>query len=161
MSKCPDTTMYLMSLKTVLAHGPVLRPYDPRSRLFIVVARTVHACAESVKVPDFLWVVLAKSVGLTQEPTCNRSRHLSLKGYGQLNTPQSIQSTILIVFPLYTRSSTSLALVSLYLESSPLIGFMSTRDVLGGLLMLRHTLGSLLPDRVPLRRQDLGLLRRR
>jgi hypothetical protein len=39
-----------------------------------VVARTVRACAESVKVPDFLLDLLAKFAGLTREPTCNESR---------------------------------------------------------------------------------------
>jgi hypothetical protein len=38
---------------------------------------------------------------------------------------------------------------------------MSTRGVLGGLPMPRHTLRSLLPDGVPLGSRDLGLLRRR
>lgn len=82
-----------------------------------------------------------------------------MKGYIRLNRPQSIQSTLLIVFTLCIRSSSSLA--SLYLESSPLFGSTSTRGVLGGLPTPRHTLGSLLPDGVHPGRRDLGLLRRR
>jgi hypothetical protein len=30
--------------------------------------------AESVRVPDYLWDLLAKTVGLTREPTCNGSK---------------------------------------------------------------------------------------
>jgi hypothetical protein len=81
-----------------------------------------------------------------------------MKGYGRLTHPQSIQSTLLIVFTLCIRSSSSLA--SLYLESSPLFGSTSTRGVLGGLPTPRHTLGSLLSGGVPPGRRDLGLLRR-
>jgi hypothetical protein len=46
----------------------------PRYRLSVVAERTIHACAESVKVLDFLRDLLAKLAGLTREPTCNRSR---------------------------------------------------------------------------------------
>jgi hypothetical protein len=73
-------------------------------------------------------------------------------------TPKSIQTTLLLVFTLCIRSSPSL--VFLYLESSPLFGSMSTTGILGGLPTLIHTLGSLLSDRVPPGRRDLGLLRR-
>jgi hypothetical protein len=82
-----------------------------------------------------------------------------MKDYGRLNPPQSIQSTLLIVFTLCIRSNSSLA--SLYLKSSPLFGSTSMRGVLGGLPTPRHTLESLLPDGVPPRRQDLSLLLRR
>jgi hypothetical protein len=82
-----------------------------------------------------------------------------MKGYGPLNPSQSIQSTLLIFFTLYIRSSSSLA--SIYLKSSPLFDYMSTRSVLGGQPTPRHILGSLLPDGVPPERWDLGLLQRR
>jgi hypothetical protein len=45
----------------------------PRGRS-AVVARTVRACAESVRVPSFSWDLLAKTAGLARETTCNRSR---------------------------------------------------------------------------------------
>jgi hypothetical protein len=45
-----------------------------------------------------------------------------------------------------------------YLKSSPPFGSMSTRGVLGSLSMPRHTVGSLLLDRVPPGRRDIGLL---
>jgi hypothetical protein len=51
--------------------------------------------------------------------------------------------------------------VFLYLESLSLFGSTSIRGVLGGLPMPRHTLKSLIPDRVPPKRRDLGLLQRR
>jgi hypothetical protein len=82
-----------------------------------------------------------------------------MKGYDRLNPTQSIKSSLLLVFTLYIRSSSSLA--SIYLKSSPLFGYMSTRGVLGGLPTPRHTLRSLLPDGIPPERRDLGPLRRR
>jgi hypothetical protein len=39
-----------------------------------VVAPTVRACAESVRVPSFLRDLLAKTAGLAREMTCNGSR---------------------------------------------------------------------------------------
>jgi hypothetical protein len=57
-----------------LADGPALRPDSPRSGLSALVAHTVHACAESVRVPIFLQELLAKLARLTREPTCNGSR---------------------------------------------------------------------------------------
>jgi hypothetical protein len=39
-----------------------------------VVARTVRACAELVKVPSFSRDLLAKTVGLARETTCSGSR---------------------------------------------------------------------------------------
>jgi hypothetical protein len=73
--------------------------------------------------------------------------------------PKSIQSILLIIFTLCIRSSPSLALF--YLKSSPLLGSTSTRGVLDGLPMPRHTLVSLLSDGVHPGRRDLGLLQRR
>jgi hypothetical protein len=64
-----------------------------------------------------------------------------MKGYGRLNPPQSIKSSLLLVFTLCIRNSSSLA--SFYLKSSPLFGSTSTRGVLGGLPTPRHTLQSL------------------
>jgi hypothetical protein len=81
-----------------------------------------------------------------------------MKSYDRLNPPQLIQSTLLLVFTLCIRSRPSLT--SLYLESSPLFGSTSTRGILGGLPMPRHTIASLIPDGVPPRRRDLSLLRR-
>ena len=50
-----------------LADGPALRPDGPRSGLSAVVARTVRACAESVRVPSFSRDLLPKTAGLTRE----------------------------------------------------------------------------------------------
>jgi hypothetical protein len=123
----------------------------PRGR-FAVVARTVRACAESVRVPSFSQDLLAKTAGLAWETTCSAT----MKGYGRLNTPQSIKSSLFLVFTLCIRSSSSLAFF--YLKSSPLFGSTSTRCVLGGPPTPRHTLQSVFPDGVPLERRDLGLL---
>jgi hypothetical protein len=49
------------------ADGLALRPDGPRSGRFAVVARTVRACAESVRVPSFSRDLLPKTVGLTQK----------------------------------------------------------------------------------------------
>jgi hypothetical protein len=73
-----------------------------------------------------------------------------MKGYDRLRPPQSIQSTLLIVFTLCIWSSPSLAF--LYLEFSPLFGSKSIRGILGGMSTPRHTLGSFLHDEVPLGR---------
>jgi hypothetical protein len=67
---------------------------------------------------------------LTQESTCNGSR-----------PPQSIQSILLVIFTLRIRSRPSVAFF--YLKYSPLFGSTSTRGVLNGLPMPRHTLGSI------------------
>jgi hypothetical protein len=56
------------------ADSPALSSDDPRSGLSVVAARTVRACAESVKVSIFLQDLLAKSAVLTREPTCSGSR---------------------------------------------------------------------------------------
>jgi hypothetical protein len=42
--------------------------------LSTVAARTICVCAESVRVLNFLWDLLAKLAGLTRKPTCNGSR---------------------------------------------------------------------------------------
>jgi hypothetical protein len=56
----------LLSTKTVLE--------GPRSELSAIAARTVRACVESFKVPDFLRDLLAKPAVLTREPIRNKSR---------------------------------------------------------------------------------------
>jgi hypothetical protein len=42
----------------------------------VVVAWTVRACAESVRVPSFSRDLLPKTVGLARETTCNGSSHV-------------------------------------------------------------------------------------
>jgi hypothetical protein len=46
----------------------------PRSGLSAVVARTVRACTESVRVPSFSWDLLPKTVGLTRKSVRSGSR---------------------------------------------------------------------------------------
>jgi hypothetical protein len=69
-----DDAGNLLSQETNLADDPTLRPNSPQSRLSMVVAQTVHACAESIRVLTFLRDLLAKSARLTRELTCNGSR---------------------------------------------------------------------------------------
>jgi hypothetical protein len=57
----------MLEAKKGLTDGPALRPDDPRSGLSAVVARMVHACVETVRVPSFSWDLLPKTVGLTQK----------------------------------------------------------------------------------------------
>jgi hypothetical protein len=57
-----------------LADGPALRPDGPRSGQSAVVARTVRACAESVRVPSFSRDLLPKTAGLTRKTVGSRSR---------------------------------------------------------------------------------------
>jgi hypothetical protein len=64
----------LLKAKKSLADGPVLRPDGPRSGLSTVVARTVRARAESVRVPSFSRDLLPKTAGLTRETVGNGSR---------------------------------------------------------------------------------------
>jgi hypothetical protein len=56
------------------ADGPALWPDGPRSGLSAVVARTVRACAESVRVPSFSRDLLPKTVGLTRKSVRSGSR---------------------------------------------------------------------------------------
>jgi hypothetical protein len=49
-----------LKAKKSLADGPALRPDGPRSGLSTVVARTVRARAESVRVPSFSWICYLK-----------------------------------------------------------------------------------------------------
>jgi hypothetical protein len=57
-----------------LADGPALMPDGSRSGQSAVVARTVRACAESVRVPSFSRDLLPKTVGLTRKTVGNGSR---------------------------------------------------------------------------------------
>jgi hypothetical protein len=50
-----------------LADVPALKLDGPRSRQSAVVARTVRACAESVRVPSFSRDLLSKTAGLTRK----------------------------------------------------------------------------------------------
>jgi hypothetical protein len=50
------------------------RPDGPQSGLSTVVARTVHACAEIVKVPSFSRDLLSKTVELTRKSVRSGSR---------------------------------------------------------------------------------------
>jgi hypothetical protein len=58
---------YVFNAKKSSANGPAPRPDGPRSGQSAVVARTVRACAESVRVPSFSWDLLPKTAGLTQK----------------------------------------------------------------------------------------------
>jgi hypothetical protein len=57
-----------------LADGPALRPDGPRSGLSTMVARTVRACAESVRVTSFSQDWLPKTTGLTRKSVGSGSR---------------------------------------------------------------------------------------
>jgi hypothetical protein len=57
----------MLKTKKSLVDGPVLRSDGPRSGQSAVVARTVRACAESVRVPSFSWGLLPKTTGLARE----------------------------------------------------------------------------------------------
>jgi hypothetical protein len=69
----------------------------------VVVARTVLARAESVRIPSLLRDLLAKSAGLTRESVCNGSRPLPslyMKGYDRLEKT-TIDQSINIHLVLY------------------------------------------------------------
>jgi hypothetical protein len=61
------TVWHLLDTKKGLADGLALRPDGPRSGQSVVVARTVRACVESVRVPNFSRDLLHKTAGLTRE----------------------------------------------------------------------------------------------
>jgi hypothetical protein len=61
----PKGRGHMLKAKKSLADGPALRPDGPRSGQSAVVARTVRACAESVRVPSFSRNLLPKTAGLT------------------------------------------------------------------------------------------------
>jgi hypothetical protein len=58
----------------VLETKMTVRPDGPRSGLSAVVARTVRACAESVRVPSFSRDLLPKTAGLARKSVRSRSR---------------------------------------------------------------------------------------
>jgi hypothetical protein len=57
----------MLKAKKSLADGPALRPDGPRSGQSAVVARTVRAYAESVRVSSFSRDLLPKTAGLARE----------------------------------------------------------------------------------------------
>jgi hypothetical protein len=64
----------MLEVKLSSADSPALRPDGPRSGQSAVVARTVRARAESVRVPSFSRDLLPKTAGLTRETVGNGSR---------------------------------------------------------------------------------------
>jgi hypothetical protein len=56
----PKGRGHMLEAKRGRADGPAQRPDGPRSRLSAVVAQTVRACAESVRVPSFSRDLLPK-----------------------------------------------------------------------------------------------------
>jgi hypothetical protein len=68
----------LLSTRNILAiysrMGLALRPDGLRSGRSAVVARTVRACVDSVRVLSFSRDLLAKTVGLARETTCSGFR---------------------------------------------------------------------------------------
>jgi hypothetical protein len=64
----------VLEVKLSSANSPALRPDGPRSGQSAVVARTVRARAESVRVPSFSRDLLPKTAGLTRETVGNGSR---------------------------------------------------------------------------------------
>jgi hypothetical protein len=74
-------------LSSLLARG---RSSAGRS---VVVARTVRACAESVRILSLLWDLLVKSAGLTRETTSDESippLYID-EGLRPIEPPQSIK----------------------------------------------------------------------
>jgi hypothetical protein len=63
----PKGRGHMLNAKKSSADGPALRPDGSRSGRSAVVARTVRACAESVRVPSFSRDLLPKTTGLTRE----------------------------------------------------------------------------------------------
>jgi hypothetical protein len=59
--------MVLLKAKKSLADGPALKPDGPRFGQFAVVARTVRAYTESVRVTSLSQNLLPKTAGLTQK----------------------------------------------------------------------------------------------
>jgi hypothetical protein len=63
-----------LSSKEVLEPKMTVRPDGPRSGRSAVVARTVRACAESVRVSSFSRDLLPKTAGLTRKSVVSGSR---------------------------------------------------------------------------------------
>jgi hypothetical protein len=70
----PKGRAHMLRIESGMADCPALRPNGPWFGQSAIVAQTVRACTELVKVPNFLRDLLAKPAGLTREPTCNESR---------------------------------------------------------------------------------------
>jgi hypothetical protein len=70
----PKGRGHMFEAKKGLEDGPASRPDGPRSGLSAVAARTVRACAETVRVPSFSRDLLPKTVGLTRKSDRSGSR---------------------------------------------------------------------------------------
>jgi hypothetical protein len=94
-----------------------------------VVARTVRACAESVRVPSFSRDSLPKIAGLARETTCSGSKPPLYidEGLRPIKTPNNRSNQVYFSFYLCIRSSSSLASQSP--NSSLLFGSTSIRGV--------------------------------
>jgi hypothetical protein len=64
----------VLETKKSSADSPALRPDGPRSGQSAVMARTVRACAESVRVPSLSRDLLSKTAGLTWKSVGSGSR---------------------------------------------------------------------------------------
>jgi hypothetical protein len=86
--------------------------------------------AELVRVPSFLWDLLARSVDLARNTDCNGSRpplYIYIEDYGRLIINNRINTQFISRFTLGIRSSSSLTSQSL--NSLLLFGSMSIRGV--------------------------------
>jgi hypothetical protein len=63
----PKGRGHMLKTKKSLADGLAQRPDGPRSGQSAVMARTVRACAKSVRVPSFSRGLLPKTAGLARE----------------------------------------------------------------------------------------------
>jgi hypothetical protein len=63
----PKDRGHMLGTKKDLADGSALRLDGSRSGPSVVVARTVRACAETVRVPSLSRDLLSKTAGLTRE----------------------------------------------------------------------------------------------
>jgi hypothetical protein len=86
------------------ADGPALRPDGPRSGLSAVVARTVRACAESVRVLSFSRDLLPKTAGLTRKSVRSGSRPPLYidKGLRPIKPPNNRSNQVYYSFLPYT-----------------------------------------------------------
>jgi hypothetical protein len=128
--------------------------------------QTIHVCAKSVI--DFLWYLLAKSLGLTQKPIYNESRPplYIVKDLRPIELPQSIQQNLLIIFTLCITSSSSLDLVEPPPSTSNLHLSSALRRLEISWVSCQHQdtpydLSFPMPDGIPPGKRDLDLLRRR
>jgi hypothetical protein len=104
----------VLSSKKSGADGPAPRPDGPRSGQSAVVARTVRACAESVRVHSFSRDLLPKTAGLTRKSVWSGSRPPLYidEGLRPIEPQQSNQYHFYLAFISSTiRSSSSLVLV--------------------------------------------------